>query len=55
MTDLHIHPAPPDTHEPVAIVRDWDGEWREMPVSQLRLEQMIDDDFMAGLDDDGAV
>ena len=30
-----VDPAPPDTLEPVAIIRDWDGKWRELPVSEL--------------------
>ena len=30
-------PAPPDTTEPVAIVRDFDGSWSEVPVSELQL------------------
>jgi len=35
--DLSITPAPPDTTEPVAIVRDFDGSWSEVPVSELQL------------------
>jgi hypothetical protein len=44
---MDVEPAPSDAVEPVAIVRDWDGEWRELPVAQLRLEQYIDDDLLA--------
>jgi hypothetical protein len=43
---MDVEPAPSDAVEPVAIVRDWDGEWRELPVDQLRLEQYIDDDLL---------
>lgn len=28
---LNITPAPEDTHHPVAIVRDFDGSWAELP------------------------
>lgn len=33
---LNIAPAPQDTTEPVAIVRDWDGAWKELPARDFQ-------------------